>query len=151
MKNILILLFLIVGCNHAAPTTENDAAAESQGEQPAAVTPEPKTPKNQLASKALLLMVGAQNFNKPEDGTTALLMSSAVVPSSGLLKFCAPTIKSKALDASWFFGVLGSGVTAAGCSPCDSAAASFSVVGAAWLQPTMRNNSINIFFMWIPY
>ena len=79
MKKIFVLLFVIVGCNHAAPTTENDAAAESQGEQPAAVTPEPKAQKNRLASKGLLKMVGAAAKNaKPENGTTALLMLDAL-------------------------------------------------------------------------
>ena len=74
MKKIFVLLFVIVGCNHAAPPIENDTAAESQREQPTAVTPEPKAPKNRLTSKALLLMIGAQNPNKPKDGTTTLLI-----------------------------------------------------------------------------
>ena len=79
MKIILILLFLIVGCNHAAPTTENDAAAESQREQPATVTPGSGAQNNQLASKGLLKMIGAPANNaKPEDGTTALLMLDAL-------------------------------------------------------------------------
>ena len=79
MKKILILLFLIVGCNHTAPTTENDAAAESQREQPATVTPEPEAQNNQLASEGLLKMIRAPAKNaKLEDGTTALLMLDAL-------------------------------------------------------------------------